>query len=208
MSEELMSRTIIQEDQKKIIKENIWKRLSKFSLETKKSTRKSRKTKDKNLMIKRSKFDQSMSSNKKTREDENLESIKQKSKDEIEIYSSTNKVFSSKLKLKITKSSRISTSIKTSFVSSIEEKISKTISRNQSIIIISQTLQVSSIELISSITSTSRKEINKKRKMSEESNIKTFWKKNKRTKKLRRISERYKIYLSNELQIARSSWKR
>lgn len=150
-------------------------------MKAKKSARKSRKTTDdKSIEIERSKqlsqtSSRSMSSNKKIREIEIIESKEQETKDEtVEIYSSTNRVLLSKLKLKITKSSRISTSIKTSFVSSIEEKISKTISRNQSIIIISQTLQVSSIELISSITSTSRKEINKKRKMSEESNIKTF----------------------------------
>jgi hypothetical protein len=164
MSEKLISRTVIQENQEEIVEKNIWERFTKFSLEIKRSTRKSRKTKDKNLVIQRTSSSSKMSnrstsSNKKTRKIEILESIKQKSRDEtIEIYSSTNKIFSSKLKLKIMKSTKISTSVKTSFVSSIVKKISKTIFQNQSIVT-SRTLQIFLIESISFITS--KKKINK-----------------------------------------------
>jgi hypothetical protein len=112
-----------------------------------------------------------MSSNKKIREIEIIESKEQETKDEtVEIYSSTNRVLLSKLKLKITKSSRISTLIKASLVSSIFERTSKTAS--QSIVITSQILQVSPIESIPSTAS--KKVINRRKKMKDDFNIKAF----------------------------------
>jgi uncharacterized Zn finger protein (UPF0148 family) len=83
MSEKLISRTVIQENQEEIVEKNIWERFNKFSFEIKKSTRKSRKTEDKDLMIERANSSSKMSnrstnSNKKTREIEVLKSTKQK----------------------------------------------------------------------------------------------------------------------------------
>lgn len=192
MNEEFVSRTITQKSEDDI-KEKIWKRFNKFFLEIKKFVRKNKKFENKSRTNEQfqsshkvndkskslSKMNsRSMSSSKRTRRIEIIESIKQESRKETtETYSSTNKIIAQKLKLNITeqRSTRIFISIKSSFFSSVIDKISKTTLLNQSIILISQTLQISSIESISS-TKLKNSTI-KKRNMKEESYIKTFWKK-------------------------------
>jgi hypothetical protein len=117
----------------------------------------------------------SIISSKKIREIEIIESIKQKSTNKtIEIYSAINRVFASRLKLKITKqkSSKIFTSIKSSFVSLKIDEMSRITSQNQFSVIIFQTLQVFLIESILLIKS--KKEIIKRRNMKKEFNIKSF----------------------------------
>ncbi len=206
MSEELVS----QKNQEGIAEKDIWERLNKFSLKAKKSARKSRKTTDdKSIEIERSKqlsqtSSRSMSSNKKIREIEIIESKEQETKDEtVEIYSSTNRVLLSKLKLKITKSSRISTLIKASLVSSIFERTSKTAS--QSIVITSQILQVSPIESIPSTAS--KKVINRRKKMKDDFNIKAFWNKRDEKKDLEKYLKDIKFVYQTNYK-TQKTWKK